>query len=116
MQRGEDSLATMLKKVEAVENFEKMLKDPAFAFERRRAAMLIVMIESVAYKNVGFEKEQGPGDYLVEKGFTLVEIKDLLPSCRILMTQLYLDHPEIFRAIADAKKRKEQGDGPIHSQ
>jgi hypothetical protein len=103
-------------KIDALQRFHDLMKSPELAFERRRAAMLVTMIRSVAYKDTPVMGEgPGPAEYLVERGFTLLEVKDLLPSCRVLMTQLYLDHPEIFKAIAEHRQKEGERDAPLNS-
>jgi hypothetical protein len=106
--KKEVSLVTLLLRAAATKAFEEMKRDPKHAYDRRRASMLLTMIRSVAYKEVGFNQPLLPKEYLVEKGFTILEIDDLMPSCLVLMQVIYEEHPEVFEAIAAARMTKEE--------
>lgn len=103
-----DSLIISLLRAAAAKRFEEMRKDPKHAYDRRRASMLLTMIRSVAYKEVGFDQPLMPSEYLVEKGFTLLEVEDLMPSCLVIMQAFFEEHPEIFKAIQAARMTKEE--------
>lgn len=98
----------LLLRAAASRRFEEMKKDPKHAYDRRRASMLLTMIRSVAFKDVGFDQPLLPHEYLAEKGFSLVEINDMMPSCLVLMQVIYEEHPEVFQAIAAARMTKEE--------
>lgn len=103
-----NSFADLLLRASAMKRFVEMKKDPKHAYDRRMASMLLTMIRSIAFKEVGFEQPLLPGEYLVEKGFSLVEIDDLMPTCLVLLQAFFEEHPEIFQAIKAAKMTKEE--------
>lgn len=105
-EENKDDLGIILLKMAAAKRFEEMKRDPRHAYDRRRASMLLTMIRSIAYKEVGFNQPLLPHQYLVEKGFTLVEVDDLLPSCLVILAAIFEEHSEVFQAILTARTEK----------